>query len=181
MLRVKLLGAEELKRRLAHVATQARPQIENALLRAGKLIEGEAKRTIYERFATKAETKRGITFETPHKHLWGKTGLLKSSLTTRPLGPGRVAVGSPVVYARIHEFGGDIEVHGVSRLASVRGRITGKGRKKQLTLSAVRAHTRSAYAIHIPARPYLGPALEHQQPAIRRKLEQAVEALLRGK
>lgn len=166
MLRVKLLGGEELKRRLEHVATQARPQIEKALLRAGKLVEGEAKQTIYAGHPS---------------HLAGDSGALRASLTTQPLGPGRVAVGTASVYGRIHEFGGVIKPKTkpwlVFFIPSAEGRANTSLSRRQ-TRGGVWVRTKQ---VKIPARPYLGPALEHQQPAIRRKLEQAVEALLRGK
>ena len=83
-----------------------------------------------------------------------KSGRLFQSITHRVEG-NRLLVGTNVAYARIHQEGGEIEVHARSQRTrrttrgKNRGRFTRRGgRSEWITLGA--------HKIRIPARPFLG-------------------------
>ena len=100
-----------------------------------------------------------------------KTKLNTTGLSTGTLGRsiGIVArpaqleadIGPSVIYGRIHEFGGVI-----------------KPVKAQQLVFEVDGEVRTAMQVTIPKRPYLQPALDDAQPAIRRDFEGMVGVLL---
>lgn len=110
------------------------------------------------------------------------TGMLLRSIAQRVVATqagARGVVGSNLAYARIHELGGTITQGARTQLPLAKGAKTRKGKKfkgvklfgrrKRVGLSA---RTFGARTITIPARPYLGPALERRRAN--------VNALMRG-
>lgn len=92
----------------------------------------------------------------PHRD----TGALVRSVRYDLMGPYEARVGAYVPYAAIHEYGGPIFHPG----RSVAGRVQAKGRgrktKKGYYAWKVSGHEIRPYTVHMPARPYLRPALD---------------------
>lgn len=85
-------------------------------------------------------------------------GYLKGSLTHNVLEDG-VQWGSNLVYAAIHQTGGDIHreahEHTIYKSVSKSGELSSRFVKKSKSNFAQDMHV-AAYDVHIPARPYLG-------------------------
>lgn len=98
------------------------------------------------------------------------TARLKNSITSQ-FGPDSAVVGSNVLYAAIHQLGGDIQIAARSQQAyfkqakdgSVGNRFVKKGQS-----NFAQWNTHKAHAIHMPARPFL--------PFLGDKLQGGVEA-----
>jgi len=91
------------------------------------------------------------------------SGMLMRSIARRvePTETGaKGIVGTALAYARIHELGGEIAMPARSFLGIAKGAKTGRGRKAKRSISR---RSFSAHTIKIPARPYLGPALERKR------------------
>jgi phage gpG-like protein len=101
----------------------------------------------------------------PEGVLGWKTGHLKGSVRALPVEDGHPIRGTlaagPLVYAAIHEFGG--EIHRQSTAMGLRGRIS----------SAMLA---GHYTIRVPKRSYLQPALKRTVE----NLKQAIWEIVRG-
>lgn len=133
---IRVKNEQKLSRRLNHISK--------------KLETGSAGVTV-------ALLKCGLTVEKAAvtEHLSGPrpdtldrvTGTLAASINTQQTGKGRVSVGTNVEYARIHEFGGTIEKD--------RGQVAAGGIVHDIKT-----------VIHMPARPYLRPALEDNRDQI---------------
>ena len=108
--------------------------------------------------------------------LTSRTGALRSSITIADEGELSVAIGPTVVYGAIHEFGGDIQQRARSRLASTRlvGKVFKIGKERFRTIQNVKAHTIGGGTIHMPARPYLRPALAKQRGRIIEIIQEAL-------
>jgi phage gpG-like protein len=108
--------------------------------------------------------------------LTSRTGVLRSSISIADEGELAVAIGPTVVYGAIHEFGGDIPQGAWSRLASTRlvGPVFKIGKERFRTVQDVKAHEVSAHTIHMPARPYLRPALAKQRGRIIEIIQEAL-------
>ncbi len=98
------------------------------------------------------------------------TARLKNSITSQ-FGANSAVVGTNVVYAAIHQLGGDIQIAARSQQAyfkqakdgSVGHRFVKKGQS-----NFAQWHTRGAHTVHMPARPFL--------PFVGDKLQSGVEA-----
>jgi phage gpG-like protein len=86
------------------------------------------------------------------------SGRLRDTITPRLVGADAVHVGTNVLYAAIHQFGGVIQHHPQSRLVRLRKRADGR------TVFAKNSHKRAitkfgtnttGWSVRIPARPYL--------------------------
>lgn len=102
------------------------------------------------------------------------SGRLANSITKRVIGFAggwRGVVGTAVDYARVHELGGTIQQPPRSYLGHAAGDALRSGRKARRPMSR---RTFGARTIHIPARPYLGPALERRRDAVLERLAQPV-------
>lgn len=91
------------------------------------------------------------------------SGRLRTSITFRALGNDAVEVGTNVVYAAIHQFGGPIDF--AARTGTLRfqgGRFARQRRRKDGTLRPPTSKQRDVNAsfgarrLNMPARPYLG-------------------------
>ena len=98
------------------------------------------------------------------------TARLKNSITSQ-FGPDSAVVGTDVVYAAIHQLGGDIQIAARSQQAYFKqakdGSIGNRFVKKSQSNFA-QWHTRGAHTVHMPARPFL--------PIVGDKLQNGVEA-----
>jgi phage gpG-like protein len=109
--------------------------------------------------------------------LTSRTGMLRSSIQVidKP-SQTAAAVGPSAVYGAIHEFGGTINMPA----RSWRGGFTRSRKKlsdKQTNLHGyMRRHTRGGYVIHMPARPYMRPALAKHRAEVNRQI---IRSLLR--
>lgn len=103
-----------------------------------------------------------------------KSNHLFQSITHRVEG-NTVVVGTNVVYAAIHQFGGEIEQHARSQAARwvSRGKNKGRFAKRGGRSGHV---TIGAHKVHIPARPFLGIDQADQDAAVRTLLGYLGEA-----
>jgi phage gpG-like protein len=134
---------EELANRYRTAFLSIRSESNKAMLRAGLVVAGQAQ--------------RNVSGPRP-QNLGVVTDRLRSSLSAVIVGAGIVRVGTNVVYARIHEEGGMIFARN-GRWMRFRT-ATGWG--------AQEPNKRGEYwhtvdRVRIPARPYLGPALEQKR------------------
>lgn len=178
MYSIKLEGAEELRRRMAHIKGGFRKVIEDALRLAATHVEEEAKRQV---------NLGG------REHLKYVTGNLQRSIgsrataggLSREIAPGLAGgnAGKVLKYAAIHEYGGIIRpktpggvlvfrVETAQRIGQYRS-----SRRKDTSMSNVIF----AKQVTIPARPYLGPAMTIQRPAVQRTFERRIRELLDGR
>ena len=188
MLSLRFEGTQAIQDRLEHILKGESSVLRDALNQAAVKVEGEAKRIVYERQATKQDTKQARKFgfklmAGSHKHLWGQTGRLKQSIThgteqATTTNANRAYVGTNVVYAPVHEFGADIQRGASSRLES--WRTIGKKRKAGYRSVKVSRWSTGGGMTHIPARPYLGPALEAKRGEVRDIIGKAMQNLLDG-
>ena len=145
---VVVKGAKELIEKLKDVRHEMRDIIARGLGRAAAMVAGEAKRIVYSGHPG---------------HLEGDTGRLRQSIGYTVERQAAVAViGSNVIYAAIHEFGGTI-------------------RPKEKAALAFQIDDRwvVVQSVQMPARPYLQPALESKEPAVAETLANTLyEALM---
>jgi len=170
MYSIKLEGAEELRRRMTHIKGGFAKVIREALKLAALHVEAEAKRQV---------SLGG------REHLKvGTGGRLRDSLTTQIMAGGLTAyVGTNLVYARIHEYGGVIKpkkpggflVFRVETMQNI-GQYR-SSRRKDTTMSNVIF----AKKVTMPARPYLGPSMAIQRPNVERTFERRIRELLDGR
>ena len=131
MLDIIINGAKEVAEKLKQAAEKSAIAMRKGLKRSAIIIEGEAKRIVYDGHPD---------------HLKGGKGRLRGSITHQVDESGLTAkIGSNVIYARIHEFGGVIKAKNAPYLM-FKGE-DGWVRVKEVT---------------IPARPYLKPAFEEK-------------------
>ena len=83
---------------------------------------------------------------------------------------GTVAFGATVPYARIHEYGGPIDIPEVADKLMVFERNG----------EAIFTRRHRAFTVQMPARPYLGPSLEEKTPEIMGGLQGAVNEAIAG-
>lgn len=94
-----------------------------------------------------------------------KIGHLYQSITSQA-GPDSVAVGSDVVYAAIHQFGGDVQ-H-AARVQTIYRRLADMQAErpapfvKRGRATFVSNHQVAAHTVTMPARPYLGVSADDQ-------------------
>lgn len=127
-----------------------------------------------------------------------RTDRLKASITGSSEVDGDVItgkIGTNVVYAAIQEFGGTIHRYSRTSIKAQNRRqrdkvleIGGYGavvtaRKGSFIKGTNSGHgnTFGEYDIVIPARPYLGPALDNNQDTIQSMFQQTIDVLLEGK
>lgn len=127
-------------------AVKGLKDLDRAVLRGGLFVAAQAKRNV---------TGGGSSRE----KLNVRSGRLRQSISATPAGKGAVAVGTNVVYAPIHEFGGKTPPHEIVpiRAAALAFNIGGK---------TVFARKVSHPGSLIPARPFLGPALDKERPRV---------------
>jgi phage gpG-like protein len=192
MIHGKLNGFDIVQHNLANIASRCPLAATKAAHAGAMVVMGAAKR---EGFRTKGEEigereiKRGKNKGKKVKQyaalgkpiagqLTSRTGMLRSSIQVidKPQQQA-AAVGPSAVYGAIHEFGGTINMPA----RSWRGGFT-RSRKKRLSdkqtrLHAyVKRHTRGGYVIHMPARPYMRPALAKHRAEVNRQI---IRSLLR--
>ena len=121
-------------RRAMEVLSNPDRALSKGLLACGRLVQGTA---------------RSQYLSGPRPaHLGRVTGNLARSVVVDRAGlPNYVEVGSALPYAAVHEFGATIRARGAGRMT------WGQGTNGQPPL-------RSARQVTIPARPFIGPALE---------------------
>lgn len=157
-----VVGAVELDNNLRAMARLVDgPKVMDALMQGGFVIERAAKENVQE---------QGLI----------DTGKLRASIRTQPAaGEKAVLVGTNVVYAAIHEFGGVLQP---TVTAKMRGwawhmyKQTGDGKYKGMALTK-----KGKLNIHLPARPYLRPAADENKvqvlQAVGAVLKTAIEGL----
>jgi len=133
---------------LFQAADKVKREMGAAVKRAGLIVEREARQTIYAGHAA--------------GHLETGTGALRASLATTQEGL-TARVGSPLIYARIHEKGGVIKAKNGPYLKFKIG-----GRWVQVP------------QVKIPARPYLAPALASKAGEVTAALRSWLDKLVGG-
>ncbi len=151
MLNVRVQGAEALINRLEHIASGKKSALARALTKAAIKIESSAKR-------------EGFTGRPRLQSHAGSAGLAGSITHFVDASALRAVVGTNKIYARIHEFGGTIK--------PVRARMLAWQTDGEWHF---------AKQVTIPPRPYLGPALKSNRPAVEKLMAGEVDALLGGK
>lgn len=130
MLRAIVTGGDELRRRFGKAAKQMRSRFRAGLRRAAVAVESRGKRIVYGGHP---------------EHLEGRSGHLRRSIT-HSVSEAHAEVGSNVVYARIHEYGGVI--------TPVSGEF--------LRFENQEGEEVFVRSVTLPPRPYLRPALEEE-------------------
>jgi len=141
-LKIQLVGGKEASAKLRSLPSKANDAKNRGLTKAALIVEGEAKRKVY---AGRPD------------HLIGRSGRLRSSITHR-VSEDFAEVGTNVVYAKIHEYGGEIVAKNAPFLTF------------KIDESWVRVKS-----VTIPKRPYLEPALEDKQPEVRKAFESEMQ------
>lgn len=158
MLKLKILGIQEVSDRLDHILHGKHSRFGQALERVAIEVESTAKREGF-------EEGRKPPGRSKSKRLHAPFGRLRSSITHRVDKAGlRAFVGTNVIYARIHEFGGVIEPKSARFLVF-------KVDDRWIRTSRVT----------IPARPYLQPALESSRGMIEQLFAGEIDKLLDGR
>ena len=117
------------------------------------------------------------------------TDRLRSSITvTKPEKIGnnyQATVGTNVIYARIHEYGGIINMPAMTRAVAIheykrRGIKFVKAGSKRMT--GTLTYDTKAYTINMPARPFMRPAVEDEdnRQAVINDLEKEVNKILKA-
>ena len=190
MIKAQIIGGDAVERALLRMAEKLPGATTDAALAGATIVEGRAKA---EGFRSKGEevgektTKSGKTRKLYAAlgapiadKLTSRTGNLRASIRSEAAGRGRAAVGPTAKYGAIHEFGGTIDIPAMSRLSSIRKLSVSnrRGRGAHSRIATVRRHTRSAYTITMPARPYLRPAFEKHRETVRRAMVKRLQAAL---
>lgn len=157
---IAITGLQPLIARLSEVPTQAMAAIGRGLRSGAMVLVREARRTVYAGHAS--------------DHLEGDTGRLRNSITSE-VDQLEAHIGSNVVYARIHEFGGVIVPHGHPYLSIPIGSLKGSPRDHEglhyvqslrgqpmLVDDTGEPQYLLMQRVTIPPRPYLGPAVENR-------------------
>ena len=177
-MRLQVVGEEKFRAQVNALAGALEEAATEAAFAAATEATGFAKKNFRTRGEETGEktTKSGKTIKTYAalglaiaERLTSRTGRLRSSIFSDKDGPGRAVIGSNVEYARIHELGGTIQINEHTRLAAKRMvgpkfKIDGEWFRE---LQNVKAHSRKAYTITMPARPYLRPAIEDHEEELR--------------
>lgn len=100
------------------------------------------------------------------------TARLKASITTR-YSDNTAEIGTNVIYAAIHQFGGDIHMPARSQQSYFKQHKDGTVGRLFVRKSAsnfAQWHTRGAHTIHMPARPFLPFIGQNLQPGLDRDI-----------
>ena len=142
---MKIRGARKLKRKLNNMSESVRADKLETAARAGAFpISNEAKRRAPKKSGTLA---RSIGPETTHK-------------TATKV---KIAIGTNVVYARIHEYGGVITPKQADML--------------HFTIDGKEIFTDE---VQMPARPYLRPAFDEKKREAEKEMRDAWVSLIKG-
>jgi len=172
MLHLTITGASELADWARQAAAKTRGAIMRGVTKGALLVEARAKKIVYQGHP---------------EHLKSGTGHLRQSLT-HELQPSNLLayVGTNVKYAAIHEFGGEIKPQGHPFLAIPVGDMKGSPRDHEelrfqptakggvLLDKADKLQYVLRRSVTIPARPYIGPALQEEGPKIKQAIENAL-------
>lgn len=140
---VKIDGLKALGDKMRATAAALESGLDRAVMRGALLIAGQAQRNV---------TAGGVGIKVV-------TGRLRQSIGVSLLGPGVARVGTNVIYAAIHEFGGVIRHPGGTAYFPI-----GARRARWISNAEAAAHGRDfprtrAHNIPIRPRPYMRPAL----------------------
>jgi HK97 gp10 family phage protein len=175
-----LLGAREAAALLTRGPERMRAGLARGLDQAAMIVEGAAKELVYAGHP---------------EHLEVQKGRLRQSITRRVHTEGAMyaEVGTNVIYARIHEFGGVIRPTQAHALAVPIGDLKGSprnyrglwtlrrpGRAPLLMDRSGKPQYVLAEQVVMPARPYLRPALAANAQRVRDKIREVMEEALRA-
>ena len=159
-LEIVVTGLDKLVQKLAAYPTTAKAALGRGLKAGALVLVREVKETIYLGHA--------------QDHLQGDKGLLRNSITYK-VGSDEAEIGTNVIYAPIHEFGGTIRAKNAPYLVfqlpgyqTRSGKLTafGKAAAEGAVDSGGNAVNATGWVsvkeVTIPPRPYLGPAIEHK-------------------
>ncbi len=144
---IKVVGSPDLIRRFTTGISQAKKEIRKNLLKAGSVIQAEAK-TGFKARGQKNSPNPAKGANT----LRVQSGQLRRSIIVRSKGSGTrtvVEVGPTVRYGAIHEFGGTI-----------------RPIRKQFLTFKIAGGFVNVRQVRIPKRPYLAPALKRSEEKI---------------
>jgi phage gpG-like protein len=162
----------------------------DAVAKAIRTLGQEAAREIDEEAGRAAEDLRG----TVRRKLSGdvlnvRTNELRNSITVNRTPDGR-EVGTNVVYATIHEYGGTIEPQNAQNLSIPIGDREGSptkhtdlsfimpGGTKLLVDESGKAQYVLVEEVEIPKRPYMAPSLDERRPIIIKRMKQLLQQLI---
>jgi HK97 gp10 family phage protein len=135
-------GLDDLLTKLKKAKSALDRELNGALLKAGLVVAGQAQRNV----SGPRPDRLGVV-----------TNRLRSSISAVLVANGRVKVGTNVVYAAIHEYGGRTKPHLIRpRKAKA---LSWQGEGGEIFTRRSVNHPGSV----IPARPYLHPALESRR------------------
>ena len=110
------------------------------------------------------------------------TGVLANNIETLETGPLKVTVSSNAPYAAIQEFGGTIKhPGGTSYFPNGSGGVTFVSNDARDSVLGRNLPVTAAHNITLPARPYLGPALQKNKERIAKRVAAAVNQANRMK
>ena len=153
---LKVVGLKKAQRRSKAAPKRVASQIEIAMKKAVELVRGRAQFNI-----------TGARATNPPQKLGRVSGRLAGSIVGRVETEGNEVVGlvgTKVIYARIHEFGGTIRAK----------------RAPFLVFKLADGTFRRVKSVTIPARPYLQPAIKWARPRIAQLLRRGLSIGLRG-
>jgi len=178
---VDFYGADELMRRLQ--ALENGPAIlRKALAGAATEVKRKAQEIVYLGHPA-GHLYRGVRRGGEAKGAGGG-GHLRSSIHSVVHGHDYAEVGTNVIYARVHEFGATIRAKNKPYLVfqtpteyQEKEVVTRSGKRRK-TVRRVGMHWVRVKQVTIPKRPFLGPALEQSQAAVRAAFERPLREAL---
>ena len=187
MIRATITGVDNIQAAFLSMAVKM-PTVATSAAKAGaELVAGIAKR---EGFRTRGEetgtrvSKSGKTVKTYAAlgapladKLTSRTGYLRSSITVKVAGVGVAVTGPTAVYGGIHEFGGTISIGGRSWRGGFQ-KSSKRAKARTILARYVKRHTVGAYAVRMPARPYMRPAWEGHKAEVRATVVREIKRAL---
>lgn len=172
----KIVGAQRVAARLRKgVSQQGMDLVQSVLFEAGQRVQTDAQQSITDGAVSGA----GHVPSRPGKPPNNDTGGLANNIETLETGPLKVTVSSNAKYAAIHEFGGTINHPGGTPYFMRDGMavfVSNSGHGAFHNLPVTKPHD-----IVMPARPYMGPALQKNKARIAKRVAAAVNQANRMK
>jgi phage gpG-like protein len=174
-MRVEIIGGDAALKAFDDLVARFPAAAQRGVMKAAHIVQGSAK--------SETIRSRGIAYSSIKTHktkyqalgapiadqLTSRTGALRASIrVVADTSTISALVGPAVVYGGVHELGGTIRVPALSRLSAKRkdrmvNLATGE---RVMRYVKVAKHTRGAYTITMPKRPYLWPAFQkHKEEA----------------
>lgn len=152
---MQVIGEERTRAQFDAMAQKMESAASDAAFAAAQYASGQAKRSFRTVGSADPDSPTGYAAlgQPVPERLTSRTGRLRASIDALQDGVGRALIGSPVVYAAIHEFGGKTSPHVIRPRKAKYLRFIGASGNPVYAKSV--RHPGS----NIPPRPYLRPAV----------------------